>query len=73
VSPFEPVPEHHEWHIGPYGVEQPLDYTPSANVTEVTVEMSSGDGGGGSEQRKSDASESAGETTGVEGPASSVK
>ena len=37
---FEPVPEHHEAHTGPYGVEMPPDWEfVVVSVTEVTVEV----------------------------------
>jgi hypothetical protein len=37
VKRIDPVPEHHESHTGPYGVEMPLDWTFHVSVIEVTV------------------------------------
>ncbi|KAF3052385.1 hypothetical protein E8E11_011343 [Didymella keratinophila] len=34
---FEPLPEHDESHVGPYGVETPLHWDFVVKVTEVTV------------------------------------
>lgn len=37
VAAFEPLPEHNESHVGPYGVEVPLHGDFVVKVTEVTV------------------------------------
>jgi hypothetical protein len=34
---LEPLPEHDESHVGPYGVEAPLHWNLLVKVTEVTV------------------------------------
>lgn len=41
ATTFELVPDHHESHTGPYGVEMPPDWSFVVTVTEVTVEMKS--------------------------------
>jgi hypothetical protein len=37
VAVFEPLPEHDESHVGPYGVEAPLHWDFVVKVTEVIV------------------------------------
>ncbi|KAF1926998.1 uncharacterized protein M421DRAFT_93572 [Didymella exigua CBS 183.55] len=37
IATFEPLPEHNESHVGPYGVEVPLHWDFVVKVTEFTV------------------------------------
>jgi hypothetical protein len=36
------MPEHHEAHAGPYGVEMPPDWSFAITITEVTIEVGGG-------------------------------
>ncbi|KAF2027055.1 hypothetical protein EK21DRAFT_115175 [Setomelanomma holmii] len=39
VNNIDPVPEHHDSHAGPYGVEMPLEWSFHVTVTDVVVEV----------------------------------
>ncbi|KAF2622310.1 hypothetical protein BU25DRAFT_425891 [Macroventuria anomochaeta] len=60
VKLFEPLPEHDESHVGPYGVEAPLHWEFVITVTEVTVTVNM-DGEKGSCQKPGRSSDESGE------------
>lgn len=58
VSSFKPVPDHQEWHTGPYGMEHPSDYSLYVRVTDVTFQTKSdGNTEGGTDNSKAEAGE----------------